>query len=75
MGAKLRYGRQDLLCLHSTNEEMIREHARQGGFPANSISEIKSIIDPTTAEGATRNSQLASPAGAEASRQSTAEAG
>jgi hypothetical protein len=30
---------------------MIQEHARQGGFPANKISEIKSVIDPTTAEG------------------------
>lgn len=29
---------------------MIREHARQGGFPADKISEIKTIIDPTTAE-------------------------
>jgi hypothetical protein len=29
---------------------MIREHARQGGFPANRISEIKTTIDPTTAE-------------------------
>jgi hypothetical protein len=29
---------------------MIREHASQGGFPANRISEIKTIIDPTTAE-------------------------
>jgi len=29
---------------------MIREHARQGGFPANRISEIKVVIDPTTAE-------------------------
>ena len=27
------------------------EHARQGGFPANRISEIKAVIDPTTAEG------------------------
>jgi len=34
--------------------EMIREHARQGGFPANRIAEIKSVIDPTTAESATR---------------------
>src|SRR5205807_10155066 len=32
------------------NEEMIREHASQGRFPANRILEIKSIIDPTTAE-------------------------
>ena len=34
----------------SPNEEMIREHATQGGFPANRISEIKTVIDPTTAE-------------------------
>ena len=39
-------------CVYiAPNEEMIREHAQQGGFPANRISEIKSIIDPTTAEG------------------------
>ena len=31
-------------------EAMVREHARQGGFPANSVAEVKSIIDPTTAE-------------------------
>jgi hypothetical protein len=28
---------------------MIREHAKQGGFPANKISEVSTIIDPTTA--------------------------
>jgi hypothetical protein len=40
-------------CVYiSPNEEMIREHAQQGGFPANRISEIKSVIDPTTAEQA-----------------------
>ncbi len=40
-----------LYCIYiSPNEEMIREHALQGGFPANRISEIKAIIDPTTAE-------------------------
>ena len=40
-----------IYCVYiSPNEEMIREHARQGGFPANRISEIKSVIDPTTAE-------------------------
>ena len=39
-------------CLYiAPNEEMVREHARQGGFPANRIFEIKSVIDPTTAEG------------------------
>ena len=38
-------------CVYiAPNEELIREHARQGGFPANRISEIKTIIDPTTAE-------------------------
>jgi len=38
-------------CVYiAPNEEMIREHARQGGFPANRVSEITSIIDPTTAE-------------------------
>jgi len=41
-----------LYCIYiAPNAEMIQEHARQGGFPANKISEIKSIIDPTTAEG------------------------
>ncbi|MGC8492067.1 MAG: DUF4242 domain-containing protein [Syntrophobacteraceae bacterium] len=30
--------------------DMVQEHARQGGFPANRISEIKTMIDPTTAE-------------------------
>ena len=40
-----------LYCMYiAPNEEMIREHASQGGFPANRISEIKAIIDPTTAE-------------------------
>jgi len=32
------------------NEEEIRKHAQEGGFPANSIAEVKSIIDPTTSE-------------------------
>lgn len=32
------------------NEEMIREHAKRGDFPANRVSEIKTVIDPTTAE-------------------------
>ncbi|MGI8650580.1 MAG: DUF4242 domain-containing protein [Rubrobacter sp.] len=30
--------------------EMVRKHAEQGGFPANKISEVKAVIDPTTAE-------------------------
>lgn len=32
------------------NQEAIREHAERGGFPANKISEVRSTIDPTTAE-------------------------
>lgn len=40
-----------IYCVYiAPNEEMIREHATQGGFPANRVSEVKSIIDPTTAE-------------------------
>ena len=39
-----------IYCVYiAPNEEAVREHARQGGFPANRISEIKSVIDPTTA--------------------------
>jgi hypothetical protein len=34
------------------NEQMIRQHAEQGGFPANKVSEVPSVIDPTTAEAA-----------------------
>ena len=42
-------------CVYiAPNEELIREHARQGGFPANRISEVHAIIDPTTAESAAR---------------------
>jgi hypothetical protein len=41
-----------IYCVYiAPNEEMVREHAQQGGFPANRISEVKSVIDPTTAEG------------------------
>lgn len=40
-----------LYCVYiAASEELVREHARQGGFPANRISRISSIIDPTTAE-------------------------
>ena len=38
-------------CVYiAPNAEMVREHARLGGFPANRVDEITSIIDPTTAE-------------------------
>ena len=40
-----------IYCIYrAPNEEMIREHARQGGFPANRISEVVSVIDPGTSE-------------------------
>jgi len=39
-------------CVYiAPDEAAVREHARQGGFPANSVSEIRRMIDPTTAEG------------------------
>jgi len=38
-------------CVYiAPSEELIREHARQGGFPADRISEVKTVIDPVTAE-------------------------
>lgn len=38
-------------CVYiAPNERLIREHARQGGFPADRISEVKTLIDPTSAE-------------------------
>ena len=39
-------------CVYiAPDEATVRAHAEQGGFPANRISEIKTMIDPTTAEG------------------------
>jgi Protein of unknown function (DUF4242) len=41
-----------LYCVYiAPNKEMVQEHAKQGGFPADRISEVTSVIDPTTAEG------------------------
>ena len=40
-----------IYCVYiAPNEEMVREHAKQGGFPANSVAQVMRIIDPTTAE-------------------------
>ena len=40
-----------IYCIYrAPNAEIIREHAAKGGFPANSIQEVRTIIDPTTAE-------------------------
>ena len=39
-----------IYCIYSApNEQMVRDHATQGGFPANRISEVKTIISPATA--------------------------
>ena len=40
-----------IYCVYiAPNKEMVLEHAKQGGFPANHVSEVSTIIDPTTAE-------------------------
>lgn len=40
-----------IYCVYiAPDAEMVREHARQGGFPANFVNEVVTIIDPTTAE-------------------------
>jgi hypothetical protein len=40
-----------IYCVYvAPNEEMVREHARLGGFPANSVTRVSTIIDPVTAE-------------------------
>ena len=40
-----------IYCIYlAPDEDAVREHAQQGGFPANRISRICSVIDPTTAE-------------------------
>lgn len=57
MGPKIQwvesYVTQDkIYCVYiAPDEETIRQHASKGGFPANRISEVKTKIDPTTAEG------------------------
>lgn len=39
-----------IYCVHVAEDaETVREHARRGGFPANVVSEVKAIFDPTTA--------------------------
>lgn len=41
-----------ITCVYiAPNAEMVREHARQGGFPADAVLEVRTIIDPTTSEG------------------------
>jgi len=41
-----------IYCVYNAaNEDLVREHARRGGFPADSIAEVKAMINPSTAEG------------------------
>lgn len=40
-----------IYCIYNApNEEMVREHAKRGGFPANSVARVRRIIDPVSAE-------------------------
>lgn len=40
-----------IYCVYiAPNKELVEEHAKRGGFPANAINEVKTIIDPTTGE-------------------------
>jgi hypothetical protein len=40
-----------IYCVYiAPNEQMVRDHASQGGFPANAVNEVANVIDPTTAE-------------------------
>ena len=42
--------RQNLCVYKAKNEELIKEHAKEGGFPANVITEVSTIISPATAK-------------------------
>ena len=40
-----------IYCVYlAANEDLVREHAQKGGFPANSVAEVATVIDPSTAE-------------------------
>ena len=40
-----------IYCIYNADDEaLVREHARRGGFPADSVARVVTIIDPTTAE-------------------------
>jgi cell division inhibitor SulA len=46
---------EKIYCVYiAPNEELIREHAKRGGFPANKVSQVRAIIDPTSSERKTR---------------------
>jgi Nickel responsive protein SCO4226-like len=40
-----------IYCIYiAPNKQMVLEHAHQGGFPANSVAEVRAVIDPTTGD-------------------------
>jgi hypothetical protein len=40
-----------IYCVYiASNEELVREHAKRGGFPANSVAKVLTVIDPITSE-------------------------
>jgi hypothetical protein len=40
-----------IYCVYiAPNEEAVRQHAKEGGFPANTVARVRRVIDPTTAE-------------------------
>lgn len=40
-----------IYCIYiAPDKELVLEHAKQGGFPANSVAEVRTVIDPTTAD-------------------------
>lgn len=42
---------EKIYCIYNAaNEQLVREHAQQGGFPANNVARVRAIIDPTTSE-------------------------
>ena len=44
-------GPDKLFCVYlAANEELVREHAKRGGFPVDKVTQIKGVIDPTTGE-------------------------
>jgi hypothetical protein len=51
-------------CVYvAENEELIREHAKRGGFPANRVSRVHEIIDPVTSETRTPTATASRPLG------------
>lgn len=49
-----------IYCVYiAESEELVSEHARQGGFPANSVAQVRTVIDPTTSENNQETARVA----------------